>query len=82
MAKKIRLRLEELAVESYATGDGAQQRGTVHGHLYWSDPRVCAHTADWHCTVNEAFCTKPNACPITRTEPGHCAVYDTNDECV
>ena len=62
MAKKIRLNVDDLAVQSYATGEQPRPRGTVHGHAYWSDPRVCPHTEDWHCTVNEIYCTHPDAC--------------------
>ena len=71
MVKKIRLNVDELSVQSYATGEQAQPRGTVHGHLYWTDPRVCPHTGDWHCTENERFCTAPNACDLTASDLAH-----------
>lgn len=71
MAKKIRLNVDELSVQSYATGEQVQPHGTVHAHLTWSDPRVCAHSEDWHCTVNEVYCTAPNACNITASDPAH-----------
>jgi hypothetical protein len=40
MPRKIRLELEELAVESFSTeGDAAALRGTVHGR-YTQDPQI------------------------------------------
>ena len=71
MEKKIRLNVDELAVQSYATHEQPQPRGTVHAHLYWSDPRACPHTQDWHCTVNEMFCTRGDVCWLT-TEDHAC----------
>jgi len=68
MTRKIRLDVDELAVESYVTGEESQPRGTVHAHLYGSDPRTCPHTQDWHCTVNEVFCTRDDVCYLTSRE--------------
>jgi hypothetical protein len=72
MAKKIRLNMEDLSVQSYATGEAGEPRGTVRGHLIYTDPRVCAHTKDWHCTVNDAYCTYPQACYGSDPYP-HCS---------
>lgn len=66
MTRKIRLDVDKLAVESYVTGAESQPRGTVHAHLTWTDPRVCPHTEDWHCTVNEVYCTA--TCYLTSQE--------------
>ncbi len=68
MAKKIRLNVNELAVQSYATDEQPQPSGTVQAHLTWTDPRACAHTEDWHCTVNEVYCTRADACWLTTGE--------------
>lgn len=68
MAKKIRLNMDALAVESYVTDEQPWARGTVRGHLTYTDPRACAHTGDWHCTVNEAYCTRADVCYLTTRE--------------
>ena len=37
--KKIRLELDHLRVDSFATAEADEGRGTVHGH--WSQPGTC-----------------------------------------
>ena len=59
MTKKIRLDMDKLAVQSYATGEQPPVRGTVHAQALMSDPRVCPRTEDWYCTVNHIYCTYP-----------------------
>ncbi|HEX8906909.1 MAG TPA: hypothetical protein VF771_18810 [Longimicrobiaceae bacterium] len=46
---KEKLKLEEIAVESYATGEAAPERGTVHAR-------------SWDYT---SLCTRPETCPWT-----------------
>ena len=58
MRKKLRLRMEDLAVASFATvGPGAGSRGTVKGHETW----------DWMCPPPSA--SEPVACVCQSDEP-------------
>jgi len=52
MMKKLTLELEDLTVESFATGAELQQGGTVHGHLGYT-PR---------CDTVNATCDDGNTC--------------------
>jgi hypothetical protein len=49
--KKIRLELEQLAVESFATARGrGAEKGTVRGHDSGSDAYTCEQDCTWGCT--------------------------------
>jgi hypothetical protein len=48
--KKLKLDVEDLAVQSFATNDAGGERGTVRAHNSW---RVC-WTGESHC-----YCTQP-----------------------
>lgn len=48
--KKLRLQIDDLSVESFETGDVAKRRGTVIGHLVYTDPRAC--TEQGACTID------------------------------
>lgn len=71
--QKIRMKLEELAVESFATtGGGAEQRGTVHGR---------AGSGDCLATLYDAKCVSLTAdldCQCVRTEANQ---YSCNVVC-
>jgi hypothetical protein len=47
---KIKLNLETLSVESFATGGAADSRGTVQAHQQLSD----------HCNTRQPFCLLPS----------------------
>jgi hypothetical protein len=52
--KKLRLDVEDLAVESFATADGADERGTVRGH---EATEGCAVTESCtNCTYDDTIC--------------------------
>lgn len=74
MEKKLRLEIDELAVESFAADQELELRGTVEGHAYWSDPKVCPYTENWCCTVNERFCTQAASCAMIETEGPECVL--------
>ena len=57
--KKLRLDLDALAVESFESARIATTRGTVHGRLRYTDPRVCPMTGNWYCSVGDT-CSDPN----------------------
>lgn len=56
--KKLKLDLERLAVETFDAGRaGAAGRGTVQGHVRYSDIRYCGSSANSYCyTDNEPEC--------------------------
>ena len=48
MSKKLTLKIEELAVESFQTDQEALQAGTVHGHeTMWADSCGDCGSGDW-----------------------------------
>ena len=54
--KKVKLEVEELAVESFETGpEGAEGRGTVFGNVRYTDIRYCASNSGCY-TDNEPEC--------------------------
>lgn len=79
MRTKLRLQVEELAVESFATAESeARARGTVKGHGTWdfcgppsaSEPMACIcmsdePTADTTCNPNQCPC-QPTYLACTR----------------
>jgi hypothetical protein len=76
MRNKLRLQVEELAVESFATAErDKDMRGTVKGHGTWdfcalpsaSEPIACL------CQTHEQSCDttcNPNQCPCQPTNLG------------
>jgi len=48
--RKLRLRIDELSVESFDAGEAESGRGTVKGYWVWTDPRAC--TEQGMCTVD------------------------------
>ncbi|HEU0051883.1 MAG TPA: hypothetical protein VFQ39_01855 [Longimicrobium sp.] len=63
MKKKLSLKLDELNVETFATGDARDPRGTVHGHI--SKP---ACDTDLRGDCNPSI---PETCPPVDTTCGH-----------
>lgn len=61
--RKLRLNLEELAVESFHAGGGAgkEGRGTVHGHLHTHQIR-CTAICTYNCTGIPCFASAPPGC--------------------
>jgi hypothetical protein len=54
--KKVKLALDDLAIESFETGtEGAERRGTVHGNVKVTDIRYC-HSGNGCYTDNEPEC--------------------------
>lgn len=60
--KNLKLKLEDLAVESFATGDAERQRGTVHGHSGFPDcdtyylKMTCGATCVGSCGAASCLC--------------------------
>jgi len=54
--KKLSLKLEELCVESFQTGEERPQRGTVEARARYTDPQACAPSENWNCSVGDG-CT-------------------------
>ncbi|HVG45142.1 MAG TPA: hypothetical protein VM890_10445 [Longimicrobium sp.] len=49
--KKLRLKLDELAVEAFEVDAAAEEGGTVEGqNLPCTHPQVCPYTRNWYCT--------------------------------
>jgi hypothetical protein len=78
---KIRLDLDELAIESFSTVAGKDaQEGTVQGHaesfqLYCSDGQTCGNTCDY-CTENTDCGTcVATYCGTCATNCGTCDPY-------
>ena len=65
MSKKLSLKLEELRVESFATADGEDARGTVHGResasVATGDDPVC-FTLVSECATECGPCTQWQSC--------------------
>ncbi len=55
--KKLSMKLEELHVESFGTCETAGERGTVEAHGPHTDPRYCAPSDNWYCSVGDG-CTR------------------------
>ena len=53
--RKVKLQLQELAVDSFATGEEPGERGTVHGNVKVTDIRYC-HSGNSCYTDNEPEC--------------------------
>jgi hypothetical protein len=66
---KLTLDLDTLRVESYATGDAAENRGTVRAHDDTLETEFC--TQERGCT---RFCTNAHTCGIS-CEQNTCAPY-------
>ena len=73
MKKKMRLNVEELNVEAFATTDAAAKRGTVHGHDD-TDSFSCGvcHTAGDPCTQAWDSCSGPYPCICPETTRTAC----------
>lgn len=56
--KKLRINLEQLQVESFATGDTLSERGTVHARVPDTDPGWCPPSQDAYCSYGH-LCTYP-----------------------
>ena len=49
--KKLRLELEELAVEAFESETPPEEHGTVEGQMLpCTHPQVCKETLNWYCT--------------------------------
>ena len=70
--RKLRLKLDELAVESFAPAGLAAERGTVRGHvsLYWEDclPSETCPGAGWPCEETQQSCD--GTCYVHTCQPG------------
>lgn len=63
--KKMRLDVEELAVESFEPERISRGRGTVNGHAQHTDPKVCLPSANWYCSVGDGCTWGVYTCAIT-----------------
>jgi hypothetical protein len=63
--KKLRMDLDALNVESFTLGDRPDLRGTVRGHLTFTDPRVCPASQNWNCSVGACTRYSPYCAPPT-----------------
>jgi hypothetical protein len=61
--KKLRMDLDALDVQGFATGGLPDLRGTVQGHLTFTDPRVCPASQNWNCTVGACTQYSPYCAP-------------------
>jgi len=81
---KLALRIEELRVESFATGAGGSEPGTVRAHHHTGNHETCASTCQRTCRLTcpetcfvscdgAATCIDPTCgfptCDCTATEP-------------
>lgn len=57
--KKIQLKLEALAVESFETAEEPGERGTVKGHQVYTRLANCTATT---CPPYHCFCTEDYSC--------------------
>jgi hypothetical protein len=71
--KKLRLDVDELRVEAFATAAGAAKHGTVHGHgdtiscyMSWCEPSCN------ECTGGGNSCSGPYACLCPVSANGDC----------
>ncbi|HEX8244714.1 MAG TPA: hypothetical protein VF541_14505 [Longimicrobium sp.] len=77
---KLRLDLDSLRVESFATQGGGESRGTVRGHVSWlcPDTTTPSDTDCTDCFQTDAPCpTGPSNCYVctnTVTRPNGCSV--------
>ncbi len=56
--KKLSLKLDDLQVASFDTGETGEDRGTVHGHDHSRPPHdTCRNTCD--CITNYNTCLEP-----------------------
>jgi hypothetical protein len=61
--KKLRLNLDQLAVETFdVTFTAAQTGGTVRGHVSWPAPATCVNTDCEQNTCAETCRTCPDTC--------------------
>ena len=56
--KKLRIELDQLQVESFATAETPEEGGTVRGRGLDTFPGDCPPTGDFYCTLGEG-CTAP-----------------------
>jgi hypothetical protein len=63
LMRKLRLKLDELAVEGFEVDTPPEERGTVEGRNQpCTHPQACPYTANWNCSV--CACTQyPQYCP-------------------
>jgi hypothetical protein len=57
--RKLRIQLDDLQVESFATDAQPAERGTVHARVPDTDPGWCPQTGDAYCTFGHG-CTMAN----------------------
>jgi hypothetical protein len=79
MSKKLKLDLDALEVESFASDEAQSERGTVHGLGRETDPRACPGTANWNCSVGDGCTWGPYTCNVTC--PAECHYTDGYDSC-
>lgn len=58
---KIKLQMDALRVESFATGQAAPSRGTVHGRQEAPDEAIAIPVTDWR-TCQGSECTARTQC--------------------
>lgn len=54
--KKLRIELDRMQVESFATAEAPAERGTVQARVPDTDPGYCPQTGDAYCTYGHG-CT-------------------------
>jgi len=75
---KLRLDLEHLAVDSFATGDGMSSAGTVRGHGYYDTrPSACAYPTP-SCALTQTNGEASCQCLYPRTDPCASAATPTS----
>ena len=68
---KLRLDLEHLAVDSFATGEGMSSAGTVRGHVYYDTrPSACAYATP-SCQLTQTNGGASCQCLYPRTDAVH-----------
>lgn len=74
MKKKLRLNVEELKVEAFATADVEAKLGTVHGHddAVTDGPTCACPTAGDQCTRDGGSCSGANPCFCPESRDTYC----------
>lgn len=63
--KKLKLDMDALRVESFASDAAGEGRGTVHGHLRPTDPKVCPFSNNWYCSVGDGCTWEDYTCRLS-----------------
>lgn len=66
--KKLRLDVEELAIESFEPGRVGQGRGTVNARAPYTDPAACKPSNNWYCSVGDGCTWAAYTCAETCRE--------------